>query len=139
MAPSATVDGDVHVYCVEEDQIPVTPCMTSMDVTTRPSRLVLQAWWLHAASALRGADTFTYKGAQWRFSQFDLSELSRDGNQVLVFGWRCPGDKNRIARKLELAFRSRDPVLPKGIHSLGAAQRLGCTFGSYTVAAHPPG
>lgn len=132
MAPSAAVDGDVHVYCVEEDRVPVTPCSASMDVTTTPTRLTLRSWWLRAARTLRGAGTFTYKGAQWSFSEFDLTEVSLDRNRVSVFGWRCPGDKYRTGRKLQLAIDARDPVRPRGIHSLADAHRLGCEFGSYS-------
>jgi hypothetical protein len=139
MAPSAAVDGDVHVYCVEEDQVAITPCITSMDVTTRPARVTLRSWWLRAARVLRRAGTFTYKGAQWSFSEFDLTEVSLDGNRVSVFGWRCPSDKYRTGRKLQLAIDARDPVRPRGIHSLAAARRRGCEFGSYTVPAHSSG
>jgi len=131
MAPNAaTVDGKGHVYCVEEDDVAVTPCGTWIEVSNKPTRPALRAWWLRATQALRNAGTFTYKGGQWRFSSFSIRLPAPHGKFYLV-GWRCARDAGRPRDAVISAMDARNPFKNNGIHSRAAAQRLGCDVAPY--------
>lgn len=138
MAPSAdTVDGHAHVYCVEEDAVPVTVCDTWFDVSNDPPGPVLRDWWLRAVAAVRAAGTFPYEDGHWRFSSFSVEQPVAGGGTREI-GWRCRGDAALGAPAQARAIDARNRSCAGGIHSLAEAQRRGCHFAGYVVCASRP-
>jgi hypothetical protein len=121
--------GSVHVYCVERDDVRVTPCAVILEAEGRHPRAEMRRWWLRAATSLRAAGTFTYRGASWRFDFVDITEPTTHHHRAL--GWRCPGDDLVSAQETAVRMNRRNPGSPVGIHTLADARRAGCWFGAY--------
>lgn len=123
------------MYCVESDAIHgVTPCEVSIDLEDTPRPAVLGAWWLRGAEALRRVGTFSYKGERWRFDAFIMVEpgTASDGHSKLL-GWRCATDTGKSSEAVARAMFERNPFEKLEIHSLAAAQRLGCVVSRYPL------
>jgi hypothetical protein len=118
--------GDVHVYCVEGKN-PVTACTVDLAADRGHSHAELRAWWLRAARALRKAGTFHYKDGDWRFAEVFVEEPGK-ADDGITYGWRCPGDEKRSQGYVWKLMVDRMPGGTKGIQTLAAAQRRGCTF-----------
>lgn len=119
--------GGVHVYCVELDAVLVTPCTVDLEADAGHSQTELRNWWLRAAKALRTAGTFNYKGAEWRFEEVFVDEPVSGGGRM-DYGWSCRGDEQRSPERVWELMLRRNPGVAKGIKTLAAAHKRGCSF-----------
>lgn len=119
--------GDVHVYCVESQNVRVTACSVDLAAGAGHSPAELQRWWLRAAHALHAAGTFHYMDGDWRFEGVFIEARDNDGAKV-DYGWGCRGDERHANADVVKLMVDRVPGGPSGIGSLAAAQAKGCTI-----------
>jgi hypothetical protein len=124
--------GGVHVYCVERDEVLITPCSVALEADPGHSPAELRNWWLHAGRALHKAGTFAHEGALWRFGKVFVygSAHRADGGRV-HYGWRCPGDHGHTELYVAKKMNERNPGGKHAIATDSAAQKRGCTFALY--------
>jgi hypothetical protein len=121
--------GDVHVYCVEQENVTVTECSVTLAGKGAPTPDALRDWWLRAARSLHRAGTFSYKDAEWRFGEVFVQRPKPGGH--VTYGWRCPVDARHTRKFVAKLMDERGPGGEHAIDTLAEARKVGCSFGPY--------